>query len=82
MHHKDEFSGPVDDRMQTNCNQHGKHDCRCEEDIEEIQSQNQRKNESTTNKINLDLSKKEMEEVLTVLRYVQYLDMFNTYKHS
>ncbi|XP_054280359.1 atos homolog protein A-like [Macrosteles quadrilineatus] len=53
--------GPVDDRMQTDCNQHGKHDCRCEEDVEEPNSQ-------ARNKLNLELSKKEMEEVLTVLR--------------
>lgn len=62
------FAGPVDDRMQTNCNQHGKHDCRCEEDVEEISPPKQKYNEADTNKINLDLSKKEMEEVLTVLR--------------
>lgn len=63
------FAGPVDDRMQTNCNQHGKHDCRCEEDVEEeISPPKQKYSEAATNKINLDLSKKEMEEVLTVLR--------------
>ncbi|KAG8267331.1 hypothetical protein J6590_053782 [Homalodisca vitripennis] len=62
--------GPVDDRMQTDCNRHGKHDCRCEEDVYEMPSQSHRQKLSdvTTNKINLDLSKKEMEEVLTVLR--------------
>lgn len=62
------LSGLVDDRMKTDCNQRGKHDCRCEEDVDEIHTQRQKQNEAATNKINLDLSKKEMEEVLTVLR--------------
>ncbi|KAJ9593975.1 hypothetical protein L9F63_014616 [Diploptera punctata] len=61
--------GLVDDRMQTPCNRPGKHHCRCafDEDLESAQPQ-QQEQPAEGKRLNLELSRREFEEVLSVLR--------------
>lgn len=59
------FIGLVDDRMQNPCTRSGKHHCSCAYD-EELEAPSY--DDKSTHKLNLELSRKELEEVLAVLR--------------
>ncbi|PSN52982.1 hypothetical protein C0J52_01113 [Blattella germanica] len=64
--------GLVDDRMQNPCNRPGKHHCRCafDEELESPQPQppEPQQQQQDGKRLNLELSRREFEEVLSVLR--------------